>query len=54
LGVRRVSAGALGAKLAYGTALAATHRFLENADASEFFSGASLDYTETNRIFARE
>jgi 2-methylisocitrate lyase-like PEP mutase family enzyme len=54
LGVRRVSAGALGAKLAYGTALAATHRFLENADASEFFSGDSLDYTETNRIFTRE
>jgi 2-methylisocitrate lyase-like PEP mutase family enzyme len=54
LGVRRVSAGALGAKLAYGTALAATQRFLENADASEFFSGDSLDYTETNRIFTRE
>jgi 2-methylisocitrate lyase-like PEP mutase family enzyme len=53
LGVRRVSAGALGAKLAYGTALAATHRFLANADASEFFSSDALDYSATNEAFTQ-
>jgi 2-methylisocitrate lyase-like PEP mutase family enzyme len=53
LGVRRLSAGSLGAKLAYGVALAASKRFAESGDASEFRSNETLNYSETNATFAR-
>jgi 2-methylisocitrate lyase-like PEP mutase family enzyme len=53
IGVRRLSAGSLGSKLAYGVALAASRRFAETGDASEFASSETLNYSEANAIFER-
>jgi 2-methylisocitrate lyase-like PEP mutase family enzyme len=53
LGVRRLSAGSLGAKLAYGVAIAASKRFQTSGDASDFASNETLNYSETNAVFER-
>jgi 2-methylisocitrate lyase-like PEP mutase family enzyme len=52
LGVRRISAGSLGSKLAYGVAVAASKRFLKTGDPNEFDSDDTLDYGATNASFS--
>jgi 2-methylisocitrate lyase-like PEP mutase family enzyme len=53
LGVRRISAGSLGSKLAYGVAVAASKRFMATGDSASFDSDDTLNYGETNAVFAR-
>jgi 2-methylisocitrate lyase-like PEP mutase family enzyme len=50
LGVRRLSAGASLAKLAYGSALAAAEALLRDGGCDVLFSGRSVDYGETNAL----
>ena len=50
LGVRRVSAGSLLAKLAYGTARDAAQAFLRDGNSSVLFSDRSAGYGETNAL----
>jgi 2-methylisocitrate lyase-like PEP mutase family enzyme len=54
LGVRRLSAGASLAKLAYGTALDAAQAFLRDGDSGVLFSKRSVDYGETNALLRQE
>ncbi|HEY1429007.1 MAG TPA: hypothetical protein VGF18_05500, partial [Candidatus Tumulicola sp.] len=52
VGVRRISAGSLGSKLAYGVAVAASKRFMATGNPAEFASDETLDYGATNRALA--
>jgi 2-methylisocitrate lyase-like PEP mutase family enzyme len=54
LGVRRLSAGASLAKLAYGASLEAAEAFLGDGDSQVLFSKRSLDYGEANALLRRE
>ena len=50
LGVRRLSAGASLAKLAYGSARAAAEALLRDGSCDALFSERSVDYGETNAL----
>ena len=53
LGVRRLSAGASIAKLAYGAGRAAAAAFVRDGDVGVLFAGATVDYRGTNDLLRR-
>jgi 2-methylisocitrate lyase-like PEP mutase family enzyme len=54
LGVRRLSAGASLAKLAYGAALEAAEAFLRDGDCAALFSKRAVDYVQTNALLRQK
>ncbi|HEY5426722.1 MAG TPA: isocitrate lyase/phosphoenolpyruvate mutase family protein [Candidatus Tumulicola sp.] len=53
LGVRRLSAGASIAKLAYGAGRAAAAAFVRDGDVGVLFAGPAVDYRDTNALLRK-
>ena len=53
LGVRRLSAGASIAKLAYGAGRAAAAAFVRDGDVGVLFAGPAIDYRDTNDLLRK-